>query len=148
MGKKKPEVQEASVPISAMIDIVFLLIIFFVVTAAVDKEIQDEKINLANAPHGKPLVKKDPRSVFINVRSDGTMNMGLFNMTKQQLSEQLKISASKTGNDMPIVIRGDKNVQHGYIEEVMTAITDTGLYKTSFEAEMSGGSAAAPAPEK
>lgn len=143
MGKRKPDLQEASVPISAMIDIVFLLIIFFVVTAAVDKEIQDEKIVLANAPHGKPLTKRDPRSVTINVRSDGTINMGMFNMTKAQVSEQLKSSASRVGIDMPIVIRGDRNVQHGYIEEVMDAITDTGLYKTSFEAEITGAS-----PEK
>jgi len=138
MGKKKPDIQEASVPISAMIDIVFLLIIFFVVTAAIDKEIQDEKVTLANAPHGKPLAKRDPRSVTINVRSDGTINMGMFDMTKEQVSEQLNISASKVGTDMTIVIRGDKNVQHGYIEEVMKAITDTGLYRMSFEAEISG----------
>ena len=138
MGKKKPEVQEATVPISSMIDIVFLLIIFFVVTAAIDKEIQDEKVTLANAPHGKPLAKRDPRSVTINVRSDGTINMGMFNMTKEQVSEQLKISASKVGPDMTIVIRGDKNVQHGYIEEVMKAVTDTSLYRMSFEAEISG----------
>ena len=140
MGKKKPEIQEAAVPISAMIDIVFLLIIFFVVTAAVDKAIEDEKVTLANAPHGKPLTKKDPRSVTINVRPDGTINMGMYQMTKAQISDQLRISASKVGTDMPIIIRGDRNVQHGYIEEVMDAITDTGLYRLSFDAEINGSS--------
>ena len=140
MGKKKLEIQEAVVPISAMIDIVFLLIIFFVVTAAVDKEIADEKVILSSAPHGKPLTKKDPRSVTINVRPDGTVNMGMFQMTKAQISEQLRISASKSGIDIPIVIRGDRNVQHHYIEEVMNAITDTSLYRVSFEAEVNGSS--------
>ncbi|OGV34077.1 MAG: hypothetical protein A2020_01255 [Lentisphaerae bacterium GWF2_45_14] len=138
MGKKKPETQEASVPISSMIDIVFLLIIFFVVTASIDKEIEDERVTLANAPHGKPLTKKDPRSVTINVRPDGTLNMGMYTMTKPQISEQLKISASKFGYDMPIIIRGDREVQHGYIQEVMEAVTDTGLYRMNFNAEITG----------
>jgi len=56
--KKRAQLAEASVPISAMIDIVFLLIIFFVVTASIDKEVEDEMITLSNAPHGKPVVKK------------------------------------------------------------------------------------------
>ena len=43
-GSKKPQMDDnAEVPISSMIDVVFLLIIFFVVTAAVDKEVEDEK---------------------------------------------------------------------------------------------------------
>ena len=36
-------------PITQMIDIVFLLIIFFVVTASVDKDLVDDTISLAQA---------------------------------------------------------------------------------------------------
>ena len=43
MAKKTRLMTEeaASVPISSMIDIVFLLIIFFIVTATLDKDMQD-----------------------------------------------------------------------------------------------------------
>lgn len=136
MPKRKIETQEATVPISAMIDIVFLLIIFFVVTASIDKEIEDESINLSNAPHGRPVTKKDPRAVTINVRKDGSMNMGMLQMTPEQISTQLTTAASKWGADLPIIIRGDKEVQHEYVKRIMTAVTETKLYKVKFDAEI------------
>jgi biopolymer transport protein ExbD len=134
MAKKQRAVQDAEVPISAMIDIVFLLIIFFVVTAAIDKEMEDEEIKLANSPHGKPVTKKDPRAVTINVRKDGTYNINGQVMNKAQVSNVLKNAASEWGIDIPIIIRGDASAPHGYIKEVMEAVTNTQLYKVKFNA--------------
>lgn len=134
MAKKKRDVQDAEVPISAMIDIVFLLIIFFVVTASIDKEMEDELIKLANSPHGDPVKKKDPRAVTINVRKDGTYNINGQVMNKAQVSNVLKGAAAEWGIDIPIIIRGDASAPHGYIKEVMEAVTNTQLYKVKFNA--------------
>jgi len=132
--RRKNEYGEAAVPISAMIDITFLLIIFFVVTAAMDKEVEDEAIVLSTAPHGKPIVKKDPRSVVINVRRDGSVNLNAVEKSMPEITNILTVAASKWGNDMPIVIRGDRNVQHYHVKKVMDAITKTGLYRVRFDA--------------
>ncbi len=132
--RRKNEYGEAAVPISAMIDITFLLIIFFVVTAAMDKEVEDEAIVLSTAPHGKPVVKKDPRSVVINVRRDGSVNLNAVEKSMPEITNILTVAASKWGNDMPIVIRGDRNVQHYHVKKVMDAITKTGLYRVRFDA--------------
>jgi len=133
--KKVIERKDAEVPLSAMIDIVFLLIIFFVVTASVDKEVEDESVNLAYAPHGKPIVKKDPRSVIINVHKDGEIVVGLDQrLPIDALSKVLTTAVGKWGNDMPIVVRGDAKVQHYYINKVQDAVTNTGLYKIRFMA--------------
>lgn len=131
---RKKEVQEAEIPISSMIDIVFLLIIFFVVTASLDKEIEDEQIILTNAPHGKPLKKKDPRGVTINVRQNGQINVSGSLVSMGVLSDILTNQAAKFGNDIPIVIRGDRNAKHGYIKKVMEAVTKTKLYRVKFQA--------------
>ena len=132
--KKAKEVKESDVPIESMIDVIFLLIIFFVVTAAMDKEIQDEKVTLASAPHGKPLKKKDVRSVYINVRSDGSINMAGQVISMPKMSQLLKSAAAESGNDIPIVVRGDLRTDHEYIKRVMDAVTDTGLYRVKFNA--------------
>jgi len=135
MAKRKREVEEAEVPISSMIDIVFLLIIFFVVTASLDKEVEDENVVLCNAPHGKPLKKKDPRGVTINVERNGLIMVSGQLISMKTLSNILTNQASKYGNEIPIVIRGDYRVQHGYVKKVMEAVTETGLYKIKFQAE-------------
>jgi biopolymer transport protein ExbD len=117
-----------------MIDIIFLLIIFFVVTASMDKEIQDENIKLTNAPHGKPIKKKDPRSVTINVRQNGTINVGGQLVSMGTVSNILTNAASQYGTDIPIIIRGDRNAMHGYIKKVLEAVTETKLYHVKFQA--------------
>jgi len=132
--KKRVPLAEAGMPISAMIDIVFLLIMFFVATAAMDKEIEDEQISLTTAPHGKPIQKKDPRSVVINVRKNGKMNISGQEMSNAQVSAILTSAAARWGNDTPIVIRGDRRVQHHYIEEAMNTVTEVQLYRVKFNA--------------
>lgn len=132
--KKVSQMGEASVPISAMIDVVFLLIIFFVVTASIDKDVEDAEVNLAKAPHGKPVVQKDPRSVIINVRKDGTTNVGMLPISLPSISQLLVNQAAKYGKDIPIVIRGDANTQHQHIKKVMEAVTNTQLYRIKFNA--------------
>ncbi len=139
---KKPEVPDmAEVPISSMIDVVFLLIIFFVVTAAVDKEVSDEKIVLAEAPHGKPVNTVDPRSVVINVRDDGTLTMGMHTVTMEEISRTLLLLRQEYGTetDIPIVIRGDKDAPHEYIKRAFKAVTDTGLSNVRINAQRIDG---------
>ena len=55
-------------PITQMIDIVFLLIIFFVVTASVDKDLVDETINLAQAKNTNAETAAKKLSVTINMK--------------------------------------------------------------------------------
>ncbi len=133
-SRKERDQEDADVPISAMIDVVFLLIIFFVVTATLDRDIEDETIRLCSAPHGKPVKKKDPRTVTINVRSDGTCTISGNVASPETVSNVLKNAANQFGTDIPIIIRADKSVLHGYVKKVMDSITATGLYRIKFQA--------------
>lgn len=142
-GKVKLDAMEtAEVPISAMIDVIFLLIIFFVVTAAVDKEMEDELIQLAQSPHGAPLTEKDPRTLTINVRQDGSIKLGLTEIParfpqrqKQEIINAIRSTQAEYGNKFPIIVRGDIDAQHYYIARVMDAVKSTGLYEISFNAQ-------------
>lgn len=136
MGKKpkKPQ-KDAEMNMSAMIDIVFLLIIFFVVTAAMDKEIHDEKVNLANAPLGKILETPPKGAFFINVRENGDMTINGQIMNAAQVTQILKEFIAVRGEDFPLIIRGDAKVKHGYIMEAQKAITDAGCYRVRYNAQ-------------
>ena len=133
-NRKEREQEDADVPISAMIDVVFLLIIFFVVTATLDRDIEDENVHLCSAPHGKPVKKKDPRTVTINVRSDGTCTISGTIADQEMVANVLKNAAHQYGTNIPIIIRADRAVLHGYVKKVMDAITSTGLYRIKFQA--------------
>jgi biopolymer transport protein ExbD len=134
MKKKASETLE--VPVSSMIDITFLLIIFFVVTAAVEKEIVDESIQLAHAKYVKGNDKKDPRTVTINVAPSGDINIGLQPLTLTQLKNVLIASRATLGNSVPILIRSDRSTRYREIDKVIEKVGEAGLYRIQLSAQV------------
>lgn len=121
-------------PITSMIDVVFLLIIFFVVTASIDKEIVDESIQLARAKYTDAVEKKDPRTITINVDEDGSMNISMWRVNQTQLTQQLQAAYAKYGNSVPIVIRGDRDALYENVEKVMESVGKAGLWRVQISA--------------
>ena len=102
-------------------------------TATLDKDLQDESVLLADAPNGRPVVKQDPRTITVNLRMDGSMNISGRPISPSELVSILE-NVKKTTPDpesIPIVIRGDRQVQYYYGAKVLDAIKKTGLYKVS-----------------
>jgi biopolymer transport protein ExbD len=122
-------------PIATLIDVVFLLIIFFVVTAAMDAEVLDQTVKLAQAKSSKPPEKVDPRMFIINVRASGAVSVGLGQkITLSELSRHLKMLRKKYGNEYPILIRADGNAQYNKVKLVTEEVLKAGLYKVKLSA--------------
>jgi biopolymer transport protein ExbD len=121
-------------PIASLIDVVFLLIIFFVVTAAVEKDVVDESIRLAQAKYVRAVDKKDPRTVVINLREDGRVNIAMQFMTLNQLRQILVATVARSGNQVPIVIRSHKDTLYNEVDSVMQVIGDARLYRVKLAA--------------
>jgi biopolymer transport protein ExbD len=122
-------------PVSSLIDVVFQLIIFFIVTAAQDKDIMDETIRLAQAKNSPAVEKRDPRTVVINVRPNGQVNIQLIPLTSQQLQQILMASVAKYGNDIPVVVRSDGATLFNEIDRVLQTVGRAGLYRVRISAE-------------
>jgi biopolymer transport protein ExbD len=125
-------------PIASLIDVVFLLIIFFVVTAAVEKDVVDESIRLAQADYVPAVEKKDPRTITINLERNGTINIALQTLSLTRLQQILTATRAKSGNTVPIVIRADADTLFQEVDRVMQAIGETGLYRVKLSAVATG----------
>lgn len=140
--KKRQGSEDAEIPITPMIDIVFLLIIFFVVTAAIDKEAVDMSIDLAKSYYVRPPEKQDPRQITVNVgyRRDGTAyhSIAAMSLPLGNLGPVLNNAMKKHGNDIPVIIRADGRVKFEHVEEVINVVGKAGLYKISLAATDQG----------
>ena len=132
MKRRSSETLET--PIASLIDVVFLLIIFFVVTAAVEKDVVDESIRLAQAKYVPAVDKKDPRTVTINLRRDGTVNIALQRYTLTQIEQILTATRAKVGDSVPILIRSDADALYNEVDKVMEAVGKAGLYRVKLAA--------------
>lgn len=135
---RKSREETLDTPITSMIDVVFLLIIFFVVTSAIEKEAVDEQIQLAKSEHLDPA-KKVPGQLTINVRESGEVNLGDgFAVRMDQLRVILKNHKNTFGNNAPIIIRAHGVVQFAEVDKVMLEVGAAGLYRISLASEDTG----------
>ena len=130
--------EDLQTPITAMIDIVFQLIIYFVVTSAVDKDMVDETIKLAEASHSPAVESSDPRMVVINVNDRGKVNIALQPLNMSQLEQLLLAMKVQSGNSVPILIRCDGNTRFDYVDKVMQRAAKVGLYRVRIAAMIEG----------
>lgn len=119
-----------------MIDCVFQLMIFFIVTFKLDNDLIDEKINLAKSVHGPAIEKKAPGTLIIEVDNRGTIKSGsTIYPNKETLRGVVIQMANRIGaNNVYILIRADKETQHYYVRQVMDRCTEAGVWKIRFAA--------------
>ena len=118
-----------------MIDCVFQLMIFFIVTFKLDNDLIDEKINLAQSPHGPAIEKKHPGTMIVEVDKRGTIKMGSAILNKDTLRGIVIQAANRIGpQNVYILIRADKEAEHYYVRQVMDRCTEAGVWKIRFAA--------------
>ena len=126
-----------------MIDVVFELIIFFVVTLT-EAQKKDETIELEDGQHGIALTPEElpPTHMQIDIASRdkkgktlprGRITMGDREITPDEISRRVKERMRKV-KDFPVLIRADYNCRHEVVARVMNAVTAAGIWKISFMA--------------
>ena len=131
MRKQYPD---AKLDMTPMIDVVFQLIIFFVVTAAMQDKAMETNVRMAMAPNGPVETVKDPRTVTVDVIADGTIQIMKSRISEGQLFTVLNNARKTAGQSTPVVIRGDLTTKHEAIKRVMDICGKAGLWKIRFAA--------------
>jgi biopolymer transport protein ExbD len=132
MAKRSAE--EVGINMTPMIDIVFQLIIFFVVTTDLDRQVFNESVMLALSPNGPAIEKRDPRTVTIEVNDRGIIYIAHRPIDEAHLTQVLRQARIAGGQSTPVQIRGDRDSRHESIRAAMQACGKAGLYRVSFVA--------------
>ena len=131
MKKNYPDAQLDMTP---MIDVVFQLIIFFITTVDMESKALDTKVRMAMSPNGPVEDVKDPRTVVVDVDSDGAISIMKTRLSEGQLLNILNKARNSSGQSTPVVIRGDLAAKHEQVKRVMDICGKAGLWKIRFAA--------------
>ena len=120
-----------------MIDIIFLLIIFFVVTASFDREQIDSKVTLPKV-RSAAVKSLPPDRLMLNVLSDGSVKIGFEHLSASDVPKKLPLSMRKmkASPNAVLIINGDRDTPHKYISEVLNIAAMTGYRKVRINAEI------------
>lgn len=126
---------QCEMDMTPMIDVVFQLIIFFVVTLKMTSDV-NEDIILEDGKDGVTLTQDNmpPSTLEIEVDRRGRISIHNATLNEANLRAILKNRIRRHGNEFPCMIRADKRTQHIKVKKVMDICTSVGIWKLSFVA--------------
>lgn len=128
--------EQCEMDMTPMIDVVFQLIIFFVVTLKLTTDINPD-IVLEDGKHGVTITQDNtpPSTLEIEVDRRGRVSIHNATLTSSMLTTILKNRIIRhNSNEIPVLIRADRRTQHDQVKKVMDICTAAGIWKLSFVA--------------
>ena len=118
-----------------MIDVVFQLIIFFVVTLKMTTDVNPD-IVLEDGQNGVTLTQDNmpPSTLEIELDRRGRISIHNATMSPSMLATIIRNRINRHGNEFPVLIRADRRTQHEKVRKVMDICTSSGIWKLSFVA--------------
>ena len=124
------EEEDASIDMTPMLDIVFIMLIFFIVTTSFVKEAGIQ----VNKPEANQANKEPSANIFIAIRDTGEVWMDKRQVDVERVAANLERMLAEQPTDL-VVIQADKESQHGRVVEVMDQVKEAGIDKISIAAE-------------
>ena len=115
-----------SLEMTPMIDIVFLLMIFFLVASKLEEADRSIDVVLPRASEAKPLTSR-PRELIVNIDREGKYYSGSNPVSLEQLEDFLIQAAADNPGKQTVVVRADENVAHKFVVGAMNACVKSGI---------------------
>ena len=112
--------------ISSMLDVMFILIIFFLVTTTFKEEEIDHMVNLPGDARNQSLTQSTGNLAKINIRKNGAYVLLGRQVTEEQISNWMTDQVDKKP-DLKVLIRSDKEAKHLYLANVMSICRHVGV---------------------
>ena len=125
-----------SLNLTPLIDVVFLLLIFFLVATRFAQDDRELPVQLPSAANALPMTV-EPTELVVNVDSSGQYMILGERMALEKVEAKLQRAVADNPVNQTVIIRGDRNVAFQAIVSVMDLCTKLKIpsYKISTDAE-------------
>jgi biopolymer transport protein ExbD len=131
MRRHRQQEDDAGLDMTPMLDIVFIMLIFFIVTTSFVKE---SGINV-DRPSAATAVKKERANIFIAINDAGEIWMQKRKVDVRSVRanvEKLKAESPESS----VVIQADKQSKSGLLVQVMDQVRLAGIYNVSIASKV------------
>lgn len=119
-----------------MIDVVFQLIIFFLVSSHLAKQEVQLNLDLPKAASGQRPEEDETRRIVVNVlpqsQPEGQFMVSGVLMNGSEVSRMIGFESGRADRRLEIRIRTDRRVRYATVEPVMIACARAGVWKVTF----------------
>lgn len=129
MPLKTDSIEEPNLNLTPMIDIVFLLVIFFMVGARFSEIERRLDVKLPTVSDVEAL-SQTPDALVVNVLEDGVIEFDGEQCDVEQL-ETLLAAARENFEEQSVLVRGDREGRYQYVMDVLAACNRAGIQRIS-----------------
>ncbi len=134
MNFRRRRMKTVEITLTPMIDVVFLLLIFFMVTTTFNRE-TELKIKL---PEAEGTEKTEQQKVIeLTIDADGIYYINQHQLINQKLSTLRKALIEAAGNsrNMPFIINADAKTPHQFVISALDIAGQIGFTRITFAAK-------------
>ncbi|MDF1840822.1 MAG: biopolymer transporter ExbD [Rubripirellula sp.] len=126
MPKIKRSTVASTLSLTPLIDVVFLLLIFFLVTSEFEDEERRLNIVLPTATSAVPMTSQ-PKEVVVDIDQQGDLYLNGQQSNLQELEKWLSIAVANNPTNQSVVIRADRATAFQPVVSVMDICNRTGI---------------------
>lgn len=125
MPLRTETLEEPELNLTPMLDVVFLLIIFFMVGARFTELERQYGVQLPTVADSAPLSSL-PDPIYVNIRSNGSIEVGDRELSGPELELHLRAARQRYA-EQAVVIRGDGSAPYQAVMNVLASCNRAGL---------------------
>ena len=123
---------DLGINLTPMIDVVFQLIIFFLVSSHLSKQESQMALPLPAAESGEEPAEDGTKRVTINVLADGSLLLTGHRVTREELAGRLAEANRAADGKLEVRVRGDRSVPYEFVSPVLAACARSGTWDVKF----------------
>ncbi|MBB5037937.1 ExbD/TolR family protein [Prosthecobacter dejongeii] len=131
--RKQHSIEPTPMQLAPLVDVLFLLVIFFAVTShyAKNEQVLDISVPAADEKEKKEEELRNVGEIVINIKSEGEIIVNGQTLTEEELLVKLK-NITSIYKDQAVILRGDQVANFQYIINVLNACQKAGIYNIAF----------------
>jgi biopolymer transport protein ExbD len=129
--RKQHSIEPTPMQLAPLVDVLFLLVIFFAVTSHYAKNEQVMDISVPAADEGKDNKNRTVGEIIINIKTEGEIIVNGQQLTEEELLTKLQNIAS-IYKDQAVILRGDEVVDYKHVINVLNTCQKAGIWNIAF----------------
>ncbi|HYF37358.1 MAG TPA: biopolymer transporter ExbD [Prosthecobacter sp.] len=131
--RKQHSIEPTPMQLAPLVDVLFLLVIFFAVTShfAKSEQVMDISVPAADEIKDKEKEFRNVGEIIINIKTDGAIIVNGQQLTVDELLVKLRNIAT-IYKDQAVILRGDKIAAYEHVINVLNACQKAGIWNIAF----------------
>ncbi len=125
MSRRRSSIEDPSINLTSMIDVVFLLLMFFMAGTHFGEAEGRIEVNVPGVGELRSMSRM-PDERLVEITEQGVLTLDAKPVTEQQLASELRYMASQYP-DVRVAFRGDGTASFQRVAEVLQVIRSTGV---------------------